>query len=138
MLYKLKQINSPEFNGNHNVGGIKLTYDVDGETQVFLKPFKSVSGERKDFKKGQWGNTMSPFIALWYKVNRDYTNFKEEFIELRYSEITNESLISNLNKRTKKFEINTGESKTSKQLTTSMKIRLNIALFMDKIFINQK
>jgi hypothetical protein len=127
--YVLIDNKSPKIEGkiiieDLNVGGIKLTYEVsnnkstlsqrDIQTHIYLRPYKTNLGEdKKDceetFGKGSWGNTSSPLSNVWFKIKKDYTDYNKEFMFIRYDRVIDTQLISELNKKTKKFVLGSDE-----------------------------
>jgi len=76
---------------------------IKTEEVVFLNPYKENWGiSKNDVRKGTWGSSRSVFCAVWIKVKKkDFSNFNQ--IRLSYEEVTDQSLIKNLNKQSKFF-----------------------------------
>lgn len=149
MKYKLTEAINPVIDGKKivkdpGVGGIKLVYSIttnDGKTSTtFIKPFKRHIAESKDkcVNKGDWGNTNNPLSNIWYKTTYNYLNFVKEYklenIEFLMSleRITDQELISYLNKQTKEFFH--GKSNTPVKLTVKQKT----LLFIESLISNFK
>ncbi len=133
------------------VGGIKLKYSKSKEYSltkkdvkdvIFLKPYKkNWATNKKDCKKGEWGNTRSPFANVWLELPEDYTNYEEsyEIILLSSTKVTDSKLIKNLNNKVGKFTI---KESTDEPITSlKKKILFNLGLLYLNIkdrIINQK
>ena|SRR4030042_4776068 len=133
---------------NVKVGGIKLVYSkskqystTDDQEVVFLKPYKEVWAKdgKKSCRKGEYGNTLSPFTNVWLRLTQDYNNFEKDYDLIHIEEkVTNPKLIKYLNRQSKNFKLDDNESTilTLKDKTLFM-LKLILLRIKNRI-INQK
>lgn len=123
--YVLIDVKAPILKGKEilkdpDVGGLKLVYEVSNEKTtlskkdnkciVYLKPYKENWGaDKKDVKKGEWGNSSSPLSNVWLEIKKDYTSYEKENMSIRGDVVKDSNLIAQLNKQTKEFIIGIDE-----------------------------
>jgi hypothetical protein len=122
------------------VGGIRLVYEITNITDntkklgVFLNPFKEYwePNGKKSCKKGEWGSSRTNLSAVWIELDRvweDYT--KENYIF--NSRVINPTLLGNLNKRSKLFELITGNYNT---IPLKERLKYKVSMSLDSLKSN--
>ena len=132
------------------MGGIKLIYQekdtksslrFNNNKRIFLKPFKEVIAiDKKDceitYGKGSWGNANNPISNCWVEItSKDYSNYNQDSIGIRFLVVKDTQLIKSLNERKKEFILGIDDEPNK---ITKLSIMDKARLFYDQLMYSKR